>query len=277
MDNSTNKATSARPGPGFTLIELLVVIAVIAIIAAILLPVLAAAKEKSQRTSCLNNVRQLSQGASLYAADFNDWLPPIWLDSHNFEEFNAEHYGRFVWMGPNGTYKLPLILTNAYQNLGFVYAMNYGGDGSDLYCPAYDSKNVPGLELAKATFSPLITTTSDGRARSSYCWNPWAQQSGDGKYYRIYPKQTNFRQVRLLLMEFLVNNQPNATDPLDAKKVAHDRSKTLTVLFSDYGVRTIKIKPKMWTIAHAGPGNNLGFGPTAPSLNLLINEIEAQY
>ena len=63
----------------FTLIELLVVIAIIAILAALLLPMLSKAKEKAQRTICLNNQKQLTLGWIMYADDnggimaSNDW------------------------------------------------------------------------------------------------------------------------------------------------------------------------------------------------------------
>lgn len=72
-----NRHPQNSRGAGFTLIELLVVIAIIAILAALLIPVLAAAKDKAYRIQCLNNLHQIGVAEFVYAGENRDMLPAI--------------------------------------------------------------------------------------------------------------------------------------------------------------------------------------------------------
>jgi prepilin-type N-terminal cleavage/methylation domain-containing protein len=65
-----------RRNSGFTLVELLVVIGIIAVLVGILLPTLGKAREASQRTACLSNLRQLGTLFLIYANN-NKQAAPI--------------------------------------------------------------------------------------------------------------------------------------------------------------------------------------------------------
>jgi len=106
----------------FTLIELSVVIAIVAILAGLLLPALAAAREKARRTACLNNLTQMARALESYCGDYSGYFPSWPGQSGSFAPQSAvgcanpypmNYYTQDGWVN-NGLYSEPRLRQTIY-------------------------------------------------------------------------------------------------------------------------------------------------------------------
>ncbi|HZZ43195.1 MAG TPA: prepilin-type N-terminal cleavage/methylation domain-containing protein [Tepidisphaeraceae bacterium] len=185
---------------GFTLVELLVVIGIIALLISILLPALNKAREASNRTVCLANLRQISQFLFIYANLNKDQIPLGCLATHvsvPTGEIEENNYFLSVASGvPNGDYNPDPTgpqLNIRLISLGVLYQAGLlkNSSGRIFFCPsftdinhAYDVPNNPwppysapvlAITGVRSCYSTRASTnntvlTSGSKSTDEVCW-----------------------------------------------------------------------------------------------------------
>jgi prepilin-type N-terminal cleavage/methylation domain-containing protein len=134
----------------FTLVELLVVISIIALLLAILMPSLQRAREQAKFLICKNNVHQFSIAVAAYAAEYDNYVPP--LDP---------------WYNDSFTGSIDVIFEGAKKGLGILYP-SYINKFSMFACPG-DKYVVDRLKLNEQ--QQIITpTTGHSNTPTSYLY-----------------------------------------------------------------------------------------------------------
>jgi len=203
----------------FTLIELLVVVAIIAILAAMLLPALAAAREKSRRSVCAGNLRQMGMAMESYLGDYGGYFPAWTGYGGRTDGAGANYAERGVYKDPVSGIAVDVLTQNTmyaptdlascwrYQGLwmrhigkgaqqtartpvdgdlrvapmglGFLLASGYLSDARSYYCPS-------------ASDMPLAAPTETWYC--NYTLSDWNTAGGFGPKvltHGRWPKKTN--------------------------------------------------------------------------------------
>src|SRR6185503_565708 len=140
----TRSNSHALSRSGFTLLELLVVSAILAVLSGLFVSAVVRAKMSAHRIVCMNNLKQWTSGAHLYAQENDDLLPrESAVDGINSWEMTGSSTNRDVWYNALAETMLTTPMTHYAQTPSSQ--QHFYSDGRIFHCP-------------RARFEPICAT-----------------------------------------------------------------------------------------------------------------------
>jgi prepilin-type N-terminal cleavage/methylation domain-containing protein/prepilin-type processing-associated H-X9-DG protein len=183
---------------GFTLIELLVVIAIIAILIALLVHAVQKVREAANRTTCINNLKQLGVAVHSYH-DATKRFPYNTSPNTYGYDINGRSWSWFSKILPyieqDNLYRQGNLMQVGGNLPTFASVLNvYGTQVSVFLCPSDASSSTPRTDRANTPGYTAGSTNYRGVSGSNWAWGSYTNtgpsgnnnglDAGDGIFYR---------------------------------------------------------------------------------------------
>jgi prepilin-type N-terminal cleavage/methylation domain-containing protein/prepilin-type processing-associated H-X9-DG protein len=206
---------------GFTLVELLIVITIIGVLMSLLIPAVNMAREAARRAECLNNIRQIGQGAIMYEQSKGYFM------GRNFA------YPRASATPINSAWTIAML---PYVGRNDVYDQ-WPTMWTEILTAGPSGSQAPYIELfvcpsdAEATTMqtslPISFAVNAGRPDFVSGSNPIDFQE-NGIFHHNYYEQTNSRKPTRVSLSFLSKHDGTSNTILLAEKLSADMAQNNT-------------------------------------------------
>ncbi|MFH0953124.1 MAG: DUF1559 domain-containing protein [Verrucomicrobiota bacterium] len=216
-----------HPTAGFTLVELLTVIAVIAILASLLVPSVAASRERGRVAYCANNLGQIGKALAMYADANKDQLPRMRGTGTGTEFSWATRILEYLNNEPR-VFFCPSDTLTAAGGTRRTYSANgcatLDGFGSEFLCPFSNKDETKPMRMGDLDYNQgdlILVAERPGIASANRgCMdNDWFATLNLCRWY---------------------------TDPAESKQLPHQRSRSSNYLMASMAVKFMK-----WTDVQA--------------------------